>query len=110
MKLAMLEDIRGIVGRLDATEEHIDDHKADKRAILEGAEAIGVRKDALKLAMKLRNLEPVKLTAWFVSFDRAVEALGLRSQLDLEQAIAAADEWYERAKAEDGEADGDDLP
>lgn len=99
MKLAMMEDIKGIVGKLDDKDETIDEHKADKKAILEGADAIGLRKDALKSAMRLRKLEPAKLTAWFITFDRVVEALGLRDQLDLEQAIDAADDWYERLKS-----------
>lgn len=98
MKLAMITDIKEIVDKLDAKDGDIDELKADKKAVLEGAESIGLRKDALKSAMKLRKLEPAKLTSWFISFDRVVEALGLRAQLDLEQAIEAADDWYERAK------------
>lgn len=105
MRVAMREEIKALIGKLDEKNERLDEHKADLRELLAGAEGMGLRRDALKSALKLRKLEPTKLTAWFVTFDRVVETIGLRDQLDMETVIRAADEAFERAMAQKNEDD-----
>jgi hypothetical protein len=91
---ATIADVQECVSDHDIEVAKYEVHREGARAALEPLEQLGMVRAALRVAMKLRKLEPTKRRAWFVTFRHACESLGLEAQLDIEDLIA------ERAEAE----------
>jgi hypothetical protein len=78
---------------LDRAEDRVAGEQEHVTATKDAAKAAGIRLDAFMSVRKLKALketDPHSIRAWFKTFDEGIVALGIRDQLDLEDAIDAA--------------------
>ncbi len=88
-----LNEIRDLDGRVENAEMDLEGPKADLKHVVEsGCDALRIRKDAFKSARKLKRMKPVDQSAWLRTFDACRLAFGLDDQLELEDAIAGAND------------------
>lgn len=73
----------GLVKRIEAKKSVADDARSDLGTIYKEAEDFGFNRGALKLAIKLRNMEADKRSDFLASLNAYCDRLGIFAQRDL---------------------------
>ena len=83
--------IRELATAVEQIQERADLAREDVASAVAAAKAAGIDPKALKLALSIRKAKPAKAKVFLDSFDACRDALGLDDQLDIEDAIDAAE-------------------
>ncbi|MGD9613773.1 MAG: hypothetical protein AB7H90_01100 [Alphaproteobacteria bacterium] len=78
-----LDRIPQLVERIDAKKQVADDARSDLGTIFKEVEDLGHDRGALKLAIKLRNMEAGKRTTFMTRLNEYLDVLGVFAQGDL---------------------------
>lgn len=75
-----LDRLTGLVGRIEAAKSVNDDARSDLGNIYKEADDMGFNRQALKMAVKLRNMEPEKRNDYLSSLQAYCDFLGVWTQ------------------------------
>lgn len=95
--------IRELASAVGQMNDRLNLAKEDAKAAMDAVGAAGLNKQAFKLAMRLKDMDQAKARVFLDSFDACRDALDLDAQLDIEDAIEAA-EKLDAMAARDGGA------
>lgn len=81
------DEVRHAVGKYKGQKSTVEEEQEELKAIADGMDRAGLNKDAVKLCIKLRDLDARHQSSFLRSLDRLREVFNLGAQYDLEDAI-----------------------